>query len=112
MTSGTLTFSDGSKESITIRNTMRPQKIEFPARTTRSVRLTIGLAAGLLSGGSLVGVLSGVRLGFLAFDPGSPESVEKGETSGEKTSTDEGLRRLEAIAANFDIEVKQADGRI
>ena len=42
VTSGTLTFSDGATESITIRSIMLPQTIEFTARKTRSVRLTMG----------------------------------------------------------------------
>ncbi|MCO4743352.1 MAG: discoidin domain-containing protein [Proteobacteria bacterium] len=37
---GTLTFSDGSTESIVIKNSMMPQVIPFSAKTTTSVKLT------------------------------------------------------------------------
>ncbi|TNE92896.1 MAG: hypothetical protein EP330_00515 [Deltaproteobacteria bacterium] len=40
--SATLTFSDGSTEQITIKNSMMPQVIAFPAKTTSSVKLTFG----------------------------------------------------------------------
>ncbi len=37
---GTLTFGDGSRESIAIKDTLIDQKISFPAHTTNKVRLT------------------------------------------------------------------------
>jgi hypothetical protein len=40
-TSGTLTFSDGSSEKITIKPTMLSQTIAFDSRTTSKVKLTI-----------------------------------------------------------------------
>ena len=39
-TTATLTFSDGSKTDITVKNSMLPQTITFPAVTTSSARLT------------------------------------------------------------------------
>ncbi|MCB9746349.1 MAG: discoidin domain-containing protein [Alphaproteobacteria bacterium] len=39
-TKGTLTFSDGSKESIDIKSLCLPQTISFPEKTTSKVRLT------------------------------------------------------------------------
>jgi len=41
VSAATLTFSDGSTEAITVRNTMLSQDISFSPRTTSSVRLTI-----------------------------------------------------------------------
>ena len=39
--SGTLTFADGSTHKVTIKPTMMDQVIEFPAKSTTKVRLTI-----------------------------------------------------------------------
>jgi hypothetical protein len=39
-TTGTLTFSDGSTESITLKDTISEQTLTFPARSTSKVRLT------------------------------------------------------------------------
>jgi hypothetical protein len=39
-TGGTLTFSDGSTESVVVKDTMSEQVISFPAHTTSKVRLT------------------------------------------------------------------------
>ena len=36
----TLTFSDGSQESIALKNAMLPQMVDFPAHSTSSVRMT------------------------------------------------------------------------
>jgi hypothetical protein len=38
--SATLTFSDGSTETIAIKNTAMPQTVSFPAHTTSKVRVT------------------------------------------------------------------------
>jgi len=38
--SATLTFSDGSTERITIRNTMLPQEVTFPSHLTANVKVT------------------------------------------------------------------------
>jgi hypothetical protein len=39
-TKATLTFSDGSKAPIELKNSLQPQTITFPARTTSMVRVT------------------------------------------------------------------------
>jgi hypothetical protein len=40
VSAATLSFDDGSTEAITVKNTMLPQMITFPARTTKKVKLT------------------------------------------------------------------------
>lgn len=46
-TTATLTFSDGSSTEITLKGTMKPQDITFPAVTTTSVKMTFtGITAG------------------------------------------------------------------
>lgn len=39
-TAATLTFSDGSTESLTLKNSMSPQTIEFPRHTTNNVKIS------------------------------------------------------------------------
>lgn len=39
---GTLTFSDGSTESVQFKNTLLEQTVEFPTHRTSSVRITFG----------------------------------------------------------------------
>jgi hypothetical protein len=44
-TAATLTFSDGSTESVVIKNSMMPQSVAFPAHTTSSVKVTFDTIA-------------------------------------------------------------------
>jgi hypothetical protein len=39
-TKATLTFSDGSTHAVVIKNSASLQKVEFPSKTTSSVRVT------------------------------------------------------------------------
>jgi hypothetical protein len=39
-TAATLTFSDGSTAAVALKNSMLPQVVEFPSRTTSKVRVT------------------------------------------------------------------------
>jgi len=46
-TAATLTFSDGSTEEITIKNSMLPQTVSFPSHQTKSVKMMFtGIAKG------------------------------------------------------------------
>lgn len=46
-TAATLQFSNGSQETVAIKNSMMPQEIAFPPHQTRSVRITFtGIARG------------------------------------------------------------------
>ena len=77
-----------------------------------TLRLTIGVLAGLISGGSVFGVLSAVRTGFISFESSMPAGVEAAAGVSDAAVAPPELRKLQSIADRYDIDLWGPDGRM
>jgi len=79
-----------------------------------ALRLIVGILAGLVSGGSVFGVLNAVRTGFVSFEASTPAPARLQAAEKAPTGPIQGpeMRKLKEIADGLNVELWRDDGRM